>query len=337
MPFTTPALAFARLRLGENNHPEIVLRRPDGLKGLYAIRASALPSFVAPSLFDREWLSVLSGKHGVDHRLIIKARDDAIRSGHAGRPAMEALHVREETDHARVNNTLGAIMGIIANATGPAVAQPEATSAGLLAFTAAHKDRFAHMAAKIGATPETLTTALRHFADGLLLMSRVQRDIEDVKALREAMESVRLFEQTEFHALRVAKDASAMALRIAEDGVARFREQLKRPLPSLTQILQDLNAWRAPIELAAQAMDGWRLLVGFWSAVQENAPDHDLRAVWCIGRSAPPLPLEINALAGEDLATRTACERWPAPPPRLRALGTLPRQEELEWAIARAA
>lgn len=337
MPFTTPALAFARLRQGADGQLEVVLRRPDGLKGVYAIRLNALSSFAAPSLFDRTWLSALATKRSLDPALIAKARNEGLRTGRAGRAAMEALRAGEEANRARVNTTLAAIMGIIANAAGPAIPQPEATATGIMAFAATHRDRFAQMASRIGATPETLTAALHHFADALLLMSQLQRDMTNVRALRDALDEVRLFDETEFLALRCAQNASAMALRVAEDGIARFRQQLTNPLPCLARILKDLGSWRAPLELAAQAMDGWRLLVGFWAAVQETVPEHDLRAVWCIGRSAPPLPADVNTLMGEDLATVTAPERWPTPSPRIRALGTTPRQEELEWAITKAA
>lgn len=335
LPCTSPALAFARLRQSAAGHLEIVLRRPDGVKGYYAIRLKAINEFASPTLFDRVWLTRLSQGAVVDQSTIARARNEALRTGLAGRAALAAAERAEAADRAQLYATLAGIMGIVANAAGPEVAAPAPTSDALVAFAREHRDRFGRMAARIGATAETFTEGLRRYSEGLLLLSRLQRDVQAINKMRTEVEDAPLFDETEFQAMRFILDASEAALQVASQRISQFRQQLNNPLLSISCILRDQEAWLAPARQAAFALDGWRFLASFWDAVRELAPGHEPRAIWCLGRAAPPLPAEIDGEGGSGLSLKTVRDRWPAFPPRLRAMGATPRQDELEWAIVK--
>ena len=87
VPFTTPVLGGARVRLGARQQIELIICNPSGGRGVYVLPLAGLEAFCQPSLFDRALIASISGPGQLNPARLRKAIRDTMADGLAGRAA----------------------------------------------------------------------------------------------------------------------------------------------------------------------------------------------------------------------------------------------------------
>lgn len=87
VPFTTPLLGGARVRLGARQQIELIICNPAGRRGVYVLPLATLETFCQPSLFDRALIAAIIGVGLLSPAALRKAARDTMTGGLAGRAA----------------------------------------------------------------------------------------------------------------------------------------------------------------------------------------------------------------------------------------------------------
>lgn len=99
VPFTTPVLGGARVRLDARQQIELIICNPSGGRGVYILPLAALEAFCQPSLFDRALIAAINGLGAISPAGLRKATRDTMAGGLAGRAAQHSA--RQATPQAQ--------------------------------------------------------------------------------------------------------------------------------------------------------------------------------------------------------------------------------------------
>ena len=98
MPFTTPLLAGARVRLGSKNAPELVIPNPSGGRGVYIVQWPGVRALCSPTVHDTMLFRRLIGLTRIDPCSIREAALAVALQGYAGTEATTAAARTIEAD-----------------------------------------------------------------------------------------------------------------------------------------------------------------------------------------------------------------------------------------------
>lgn len=90
VPFTTPLLGGARVRLGARRQMELIICNPSGGRGVYVLPLAGLEAFCQPTLFDRALISAINELGLLSPAGLRKAARDTMVGGLAGRAAQSS-------------------------------------------------------------------------------------------------------------------------------------------------------------------------------------------------------------------------------------------------------
>ena len=106
LPFTTPMLVGARLRLGEREAMELVIKNPSGGTGFYVLPWAALPDMCSPTSHDCRLWDLIVTEPMLSPAAIRRAAGQVVQEGLAGLAAEAAWSAAEHWrygDHVRAN------------------------------------------------------------------------------------------------------------------------------------------------------------------------------------------------------------------------------------------
>ena len=101
VPFTTPLLAGARVRLGPKNAPELVIPNPSGGRGVYIVQWSGVRALCNPGVHDTMLFRRLIGLDRIDPGSLRQAALDIALQGFAGPEAAAAAELTQAADRSR--------------------------------------------------------------------------------------------------------------------------------------------------------------------------------------------------------------------------------------------
>lgn len=106
LPFTTPMLVGARLRLGERNAMELVVKNPSGGAGFYVLPWAGLPDICSPTPHDRRLWELVSAEPMPSPASIGRAAGQVVQEGLADLAAQASWSAAEtgrDGDRVRAN------------------------------------------------------------------------------------------------------------------------------------------------------------------------------------------------------------------------------------------
>ncbi len=158
VPFTSPMLAGARVRLLERRH-DLVLPHPGGGRGVYVLALTSLREFCAPTLHDLRLAELVAAAPALSPASVRQAARAVAAEGLAGRPARAAAAVAEAAQAATTAAFETLLLAALCQSSG-AVGQDgdpaQRTRAAL------HQ-----MAQRIGRAPDAVRSDIARLAAGL--------------------------------------------------------------------------------------------------------------------------------------------------------------------------
>ncbi|WP_161988482.1 hypothetical protein [Elioraea sp. Yellowstone] len=305
VPFTSPLLQQARIRLGPGGLREVVMRNPSGGPGWYVGPWDGVVAMARVTVHDRLVYKRIEETGAVTPLELRRAARSVAAEGYGGPAAKEAalaaLAGEEREWRAAYATLLATLLGqaglagseaigrarsrqeLIALA--PQLVAPIAPRLGLAADTLARAlEECATLLARIGASGDAPTQTARDLA-------AAERLIAEVKAL--AAEDHRA-DPDAVHAILVNGELTAA---LARDALARARAEAMRPQALLLGWAENEAATRARLTRAEWLLDGWAYLVSLWDTAAEQAPGRQRHVLPELHGLLPPLPREVTGAA----------------------------------------
>ena len=324
VPFTAPALAGARVRLGgrEADGFEVILPNPSGTRGIYIMPWSAARDAFRPSVHDHLLATAVGAMAEFTPAALRHAAQAVAAGGAAGRAARRAAEAAMAAGRKQVLQThFHILLGLIRAAEPPGAhpLPPEREEQSKLEHRAGAA--VLHFARTLNTTTETIAGWIEALAtlfapvgagpkaaEALLprLLAALTRFATDVEARGrsggEAFASARLLAR---HAATTADHARAALTAAAE--------LLADPLALARAWIADRAAITATITRADWLLDGWARVLMLWQSAAGASIDHAV--LDDILRLVPHLPTDV--LDGQ------ASEEESLPPaPRRRTAAT---------------
>jgi len=312
LPFTTPMLAGARLRSGERNAKELVIKNPSGGTGSYILPWAALADICLPTAHDRRLLDLVAAEPVLSPGAARRTTGQVVQEGLAGRAAEAAWSAAERRrigDRLRANFML-LILTIRQNETPEeAVIPPERDHPEQLERRA--KRALARLGGMLGIPANDMAGCLEEVA-ALLQDIGIPGHQEPALTRRRMMElealSRGIAEWNEASLAARDSPASAIIVGSVEMTLAGCRRVLMElealivdPLALLRRWLNDPVALRQLVSRAEWLLDGWELPCAMWC----NAPaEGRLATSLQIASLTPVLPREAERWTRHDTAGR---------------------------------
>jgi len=308
VPFTTPLLSQARLRLDRNDKFEFLVPNFTGGKGVYVMPWKTVPSMMTVTLHDRllfEQIEQLDSHSPETIRgAVLSVQSSGVAGPTAAVAAMEALqrdqHYLVLTQFILVTELLK-IVGI--GAQDLLGAGRSAEQSVRLARQALGK--VAHI---VKITPEELSARVENL--GFAVAPAGLPQCPERGRLRQLMAKLEAFAQEldRWAALDVS-DVSGLGTYVAAVArhtleLAKMRlTQLDKVCADPKQIIHDEPRFRAAIgdhvNRLSWLLDGWEFLVAQWTAVKDEHPETQQTAVADISRLVPVIPKEEITMSAE--------------------------------------
>lgn len=188
LPFTTPLLVGARMRLAERAGMELVIANPGGGRGFYVMPWSAMPEICTPTLHDRRLWQLLAAEPVISPSAVRAASRLVVQEGYAGRAAAAAASAAEDgraADRVRANFLL--LLRVIQATESPqeAVIPPQRDLPARLEARA--KRALLRAAPSLGLPAEDVAACLEEVA-GLIQDIGVAGDPKPARARRQMAE-----------------------------------------------------------------------------------------------------------------------------------------------------
>jgi hypothetical protein len=264
VPFTTPMLAAARLRV-IGGRPEAVIPNPSGGRGVYVLGWSALDQCCAMTLHDRRLAALLGGRAVANPLAVRRAARAVAVQGFAGHAATLAARAAERADDAALRACVAALL-----AAAPSLSagnQPLAVLAAALA--------------PLGFGGKDDQAWLPRTASALTLLERDLRDWAAMLGRQAGAATAGAVANRAAATLEAVRAAQALACRLAPSAAA--------------SLLDEPDAARAAIEAAERALwliDGWERLCLLWRLADTEAARATCLPDFAIG--LPPLVGQIE-------------------------------------------
>ncbi len=315
VPFTSPMLAGARVRLTERRH-DIVVPHPGGARGVYIFTLASLGEFCTPSLHDLLLVGRLGQQHALSPACIRKAARGVAAEGAAGRAASAAAAATEAADRqARSAFEHWLLASLAEDPANQALGlnEPQRTQQAVLRY-----------AERVCSTPEAASAdicllAMQLAASGLappcggLPAGRVAVLLDRVAAFAQQLRAARA---------ALAEPAGLARLADSADAVCAAGRLLHaQALDLLADPAALLATWAAsPAKVAHRIgrpdwlLDGWEHITLLWHVAEADAQRLDAVAEACA--LTPPMPAEAEAwLADQPMLWLNLCTAAGAAPP----------------------
>ena len=280
VPFTSPILAQARVRVSPRGVREVVIRNPAGGDGWYVGQWHGMIDGARLSVHDRLLYRRIEAAGAVQPLALRRVAREVALEGYAGRPARAAAE---------------------AAIAGEARALAECRAA-LLAASGTPDDETAILRPRPGAGAGPIESRLDALAECLAPVglaadaaAPLARDLAGLHALVRSLETAADADGDLDPALREATlRAAGTTIRLAAEARTAALAGTEDPIALLAAPPASLDRRRADIVRLAWVLDGWPALLALWTAAAARGPQQLGRALAEIAASLPPLPLEVE-------------------------------------------
>lgn len=326
VPFTSPMLAHARLRIGKRGAREVVIRNPGGGDGWYVGQWHTMIDAARLSVHDRLLYRRIDAAEVIEPLAVRRIAREVLLEGFAGRAARDAAEAAlaaetgarlqaHATLLARVLADCGAAdrAGLLVRAG----TEDELTrlAPGLLGDLATPSGQAAATLCEPVAALAALLAPVGLPAAGLAATadSQLGRDLAEVRRLVGALDEAATDQAGLDHLLVVGVQRCAeTAVRLAEAACRAALAGTARPLALLDAGPPAIARRGALVLHMAWLLDGWPALAAAWSAACARGTPAMRRALVEIALNVPPMPREADA--PPDLASPgpglAAPQRW---------------------------
>ena len=301
VPFTTPQLTGARLRVGRKGSFELLLRNPAGGKGVYLVPLGATHRFSAISLHDRILHAELLKLARLNPRVVRLCARRVALTGAAGHGARRAAEVAEQRDRRRIvglrKHFLKRLLAAVAD--DPAARPPTDEIGACLE----------QIAGRYRTSSKEVCEALRTIADYTVAVGLPSAGIGsdhgtllgELAGLADTLDQWRRDGDDRIAdiAAEVARAARG-AEEIAARELARIHAELAEVPALLTRWLEDRPALLEALETCDWLLDGWPERCALWRAAPATDRPSQRAALVQIARLLPPPETESEACDGDS-------------------------------------
>jgi hypothetical protein len=310
LPFTTPLLGGARVRLSRNRGIEIIVRNPAGGRGVYVMPLNAVTALCRPTLYDKVISNRMAFLETVTPATVRAIGRAAAAEGLAGEGAMQAARAAAKADEndrrAVVHHLLSSLVRQVnVGANAPSVPGPNSPD-----LDARARQTVAWLAPRLGQSVGWGVKALEALADSMIGIGisaaggigRMPGLIKQIRAMRE--------EISEWASTQ--RDGDRVVFAHAVCSVSDFTRSVAAALITQTRALTDdmvglLRQWAADPEAVVRVaerpgwvLDGWEQICLVWNYAQNSAARR--LALVEIADYIPAIPRELNEWGGGSRA-----------------------------------
>lgn len=302
VPFTSPMLAHARLRIGAGGAREVVIRNPGGGEGWYVGQWHSMIDAARLSVHDRLLYRRLEAAEVVEPLGVRRIVREVALEGFAGRLARDAAEAALTDEADALFQTHHAILARLleqAGLSGPAGRLAEARSAealsNLSAVLLSGLEQQAGLAR--GSLPPRAAALAAALAPVGLAGGRegcLGRDLAALAALARGLdgEGAELLPAELAEAdpalVAVVQRAAEATIRAAEAARAAARAGTDQPLSLLAGGEGAIRRCAREVLRMAWLLDGWPALVAVWGAARPGGGQAQRRALGEIAMNLPP-------------------------------------------------
>lgn len=309
VPFTTPLLAQARLRLDRNEQFEFLLPNFTGGKGTYVMPWKTVPSMMTVTLHDRLLFDAISKLEGHSPETIRRASLEVQASGVAGPDAAITAGKLIDADNQQLVLTQFILVTELLKLVN--IGAADLLRPGMTAEQSKRMARnaLAKVAQIVKVQPDALSTAVERLGEAVAPVGLPQCPQSGrLRALATRLDE--FCNDLERWSNLDISDASELADFIA--GVARHTlELVKMRLVQLDkvcadpkQIIHDEPRFRAAImthvSRISWLLDGWDFILAMWDSVRDTPGEPQQTMVADISRLVPVIPKEEIAMAADS-------------------------------------
>jgi hypothetical protein len=305
-PFTTPAIAQARLRLDARGRIEVMARNPTGSDGMYVVPLAGLGELFRLSIHDRAMVEKIdSADETVSPITIRRIALQIALEGLAGPDATTAAAaaLRQEEEHALL--TLLLLLGQLLAEAGLPPIDWKQIDTGDKAARDRLKPYFKSLEPSLGMSAQDLVAAV----DALSVLvapiglarapfqSVAACTLADLKAMQASVAAWARTERDDYEAVaKLVGECAALTVVCAEKSLAmanRLIESVRAMLEARATAPESVaEILTRPVWL----LDGWRHLTAVWTAVAEQPRDAQRDAMIELGELVPLVPLSADEL-----------------------------------------
>jgi len=316
VPFTTPMLAGARVRLGHDRSAEFVLPNPSGGRGVYIVTWSGVRQYCRPTVHDSLLQERIAGSPVLSPSTIRLAARQIATEGYAGQSAARAAEVAEAHEQAAIEDAKRLVLSALIQQNLPGQAQATGTRLSDAALEQHGKPTIRQASTRLGCPPATigrgLTALARTFAAvGTSAEPDTSRAADVQRRMARLRRSVATWAAVGDAASGLARDiASAIQLTLS---CAAAVTPNTRALCADMMLL--LDAWlAAPADVQRQVerldwlLDGWERICLLWETTDKIS--YRRAALFEMAQLVPVLPPEIQAWTGRALPAGALQPAW---------------------------
>lgn len=266
VPFTSPILAQARLRVCARGLREVVIRNPAGGDGWYVGHWHGMIDSARLSVHDRLLYRRIEAANAIQPLDVRRVARQVALEGYAGRPARDAAEAAIAAEAQALEETHAALLARL----GGAARQHGARLSSL-----------AETLAPVGLDAAGAAPLARDLAGLHALVKALDTASDEVGQLDPVL-PVAVQRAAEI-TIRLAAEARAAALAGTDDVPALLAEPA-----AATQRRQ------AQVTRLSWVLDGWPALLALWHGADSKPPHQARRILAEMAASLPPLPLEVE-------------------------------------------
>lgn len=311
VPFTTPAIAMARLRPSDTGNPELIVANPSGADGSYVFPLRALPDFTTPSVHDRLLFDILIELPVITPSEIRSAARRAAATGAAGRgvaKSAKAAAIREEQEQLLTNLLLITQLLRQAGFTTVDWRRLDMSDRATRAMTRQYLTQYEQ---RLGMKPDAMLALVEELCPLLAPVGVSGGAFEamhetTVKRLRALAASLRQWSKGE--AVDQAKGVELIAactdftLHKAQEALDRVRLHTENMVNLLHKWRRNDKKLRHELSLADWLLDGWVEIAALWEASTDDDRETQRAVLGRIELLVPVLPKEALADSGSEEA-----------------------------------
>jgi len=322
VPFTTPLLNQARLRLDRNDRFEFLLPAFTGGKGVYVLPWKALPEMMTITLHDRLLFEAIEKLETHSPESVRQAALTVAQTGVAGGDAASAAAASLAKDHDYLVLTQFILVTELLRLVG--IGAADLLRPGMTIDDSKRMARaaLAQVAQMVGLPPDAMTARVETLGVAIAPVGLPQ--CPEPGRLRTLINRLgRFCRDVERWAELDASDATMLGQYCAAVGkhtlgLARVRmEQLDKVCVEPKQIIHDEPRFRTTItehvSRLSWLLDGWDFLVALWESARDRTAEAQRTAVGDISRLLPVIPKEETTWTSDTLdmdAVSRVQRRW---------------------------
>jgi hypothetical protein len=312
LSFTTPQLAYCRVRKDYRSRLEVTLPNIGSSRGNYVIPWSGLAEAMSLTVYDRALQEEVERMKALSPSDIRVAELIVAREGLAGPEAAEsaAKSLADDEEQVTLTNLMFMAKVIMASngMTPEMVAGIASGKSDQMVRTAAYQ-----AAQAIGVKPTQLDHQLGRLArivgplgiEGAPEAGRLRRLVNDLEGFRDSLEPwAEEHPHGEVEVAGFCAEVSGLTLERANIAIGQFDAHVRDPLNVLQRWDEEIEKLQSLVTRLSWLLDGWELLIRIWDAAANLRRENQDSALLTIFRALPLLPKsEYDEFDGKRAST----------------------------------